>query len=80
MDGCRKSDSLRVSAQPPSKGAGAPGPAEGVERRGLAEGNLVEHHRGRTQRQEILPQARDPELTIRLPEYYACLVILTSAV
>jgi hypothetical protein len=33
--------------------------AEGVERRGLAKGNLVEYHRGRTQRRETLPQAHD---------------------
>ena len=59
MDGCRESDSPIVSTKPPNKGAGAPGPAEGVERRGLAKGNLVEHHRGRTQRRETLPQARD---------------------
>ena len=59
MEGCRASDSLRVSAKLPNKGAGAPGSAEGVERRGLAKGNLVEHHKGRTQCRETLPQARD---------------------
>ena len=59
MDGCRESDNPIVSAKPPNEGAGAPGPAEGVERRELAKGNLVEHHRGRTQRRETLPQAHD---------------------
>ena len=59
MDGWRESDSPIVSAKLPNKGAGAPGSAEGVERRGLAKGNLVEHHKGRTQRRETLPQARD---------------------
>ena len=59
MHGCRESDSPIVSAKLPNKGAGAPGPAEGVERRGLAKGNLVEHHRGRTQSRETLPQAHD---------------------
>ena len=38
MDGCRESDSPRVSAKPPNNGAGAPGRAEGVEKRGLAKG------------------------------------------
>jgi len=59
MHGCRESDSPRVSAKLPNKGAGAPGSAEGVERRGLAKGNLVEHHQGRTQGRETVPQARD---------------------
>ena len=59
MDGWRESDSPRVSAKLPNKGLGAPRLAEGVERRGLAKGNLVEHPKGRTQRRETLPQARD---------------------
>ncbi len=58
MDGWRESDSPIVSVKLPNKGAGAPGSAEGVERRGLAKGNLIEHHRGRTQRRETLSQAR----------------------
>jgi hypothetical protein len=59
MDGCRESDRPRVSTQLPHKGRGAPGRAEGVERRGLATGKLVEPHRGRTQRRETLSQAHD---------------------
>ena len=59
MDGCRESDRLIVSVKLPNNGAGAPGLAEGVERRGRAKGNLVEHHRGRTQGRETLPQACD---------------------
>jgi hypothetical protein len=35
-----KSDSLIVPEKLPNKGCGAPRPAEGVEGRGLAEGNL----------------------------------------
>jgi hypothetical protein len=54
-----KSDSPRVSEKPLHNGSGAPERAEGVERRGLAKGNLVEHHRGRTQGRETLPQAHD---------------------
>ena len=59
MHGCRESDSPIVSTKHPNNGRGAPGLAEGVERRGLAKGNLVEHRRGRTQSRETLPQAHD---------------------
>ena len=59
MHGCRASDSPRGSTKPSNNGSGAPELAEGVERRGLAKGNLVEHHRGRTQGRETLPQAHD---------------------
>ena len=59
MDGCRESDSPIVSMQPTNNGSSALELAEGVERRGLAKGNLVEYHRGRTQRRETLPQAHD---------------------
>lgn len=48
MDGRRESDSPVVSGKPPNKGCGAPQTAEGVERRGLAEGNLAEQNRVRT--------------------------------
>ena len=58
MDGCRESDSFIVPRKPSNKGRSM-GPAEEVEGRELATGNLVEHHRGRTQCQETLPQARD---------------------
>jgi hypothetical protein len=42
MHGCRESASPIVSTKLPNNGLGAPGLAEGVERRGLAKGNLVE--------------------------------------
>ena len=48
MHGCRESDSPIVSMKPSNKGSGAPELAEGVERRGLAKGNVVQHTRGRT--------------------------------
>ena len=59
MDGDRESDSPIVSAKLPNNGLGAPGLAEGVERRGLAKGNLVERHRGRPQSRGTLSQAHD---------------------
>jgi hypothetical protein len=59
MDGCRESDSPRVSTKPSHNGSGAPGLAEGVESRELAEGNLAERHRGRTQGRETLTQVSD---------------------
>lgn len=43
-----KSDRPRVSEKPSNTSGGAPGLAEGVERRGLAQGNLVAPPRGRT--------------------------------
>jgi hypothetical protein len=49
MHGCRESDSPIVWAKLPNNGLGAPGLAEGVERRGLAKGNAGEQTRGRTQ-------------------------------
>jgi len=59
MDGDRASDSPIVSTKPSNNGSGAPELAEGVERRGLATGNLVTHHRGRTQGRGTLSQAHD---------------------
>jgi hypothetical protein len=59
MYGCRESDSPIVSRKPSNKGSGAPELAEGVERRGLAKGNLVGFHRGRTQSRVTLSQAHD---------------------
>ncbi len=44
-----KSDSLIVPEKPPNKGCGAPRSAEGVEGRGLAEGNPIQQPRSRTQ-------------------------------
>ena len=57
MDGHRESDSPIVSAKLPNNGLGAPGLAEGVERRGLAKGNVVQHTRDRTQRR-VTPDTR----------------------
>ena len=59
MDGCRESDSPIVSTKLPTKGPGAPGLAEGVERRGLAKGNAGEQTRGRTQCRGTLSHALD---------------------
>jgi hypothetical protein len=54
MHGCRESDSPIVSVKLPNNGRSALGLAEGVERRGLAKGNVVQHTRGRTQ-SRVLP-------------------------
>ena len=54
MNGSRKSDSCVVPGKRPNKGSGAPRPAEGVEERRLAEGNLVQQNKSRTQCREIL--------------------------
>jgi hypothetical protein len=59
MHGCRESDSPIVSRKPSNNGSSALEVAEGVERKGLAKGNLVEYHRGWTQGRETLPQAHD---------------------
>jgi len=59
MDGCRESDGLIVSTKPSNNSSSALELAERVERRGLAKGNLVEYHRGRTQSRETLSQAHD---------------------
>jgi hypothetical protein len=49
MNGHGKSDSLIVLEKLPNKGDGAPSCAEGVEGRGLGEGNLIQGTRDRTQ-------------------------------
>jgi hypothetical protein len=59
MHECRESDSPIVSTKPSINGSSALELAEGVERRGLAKGNLVKHHRGRTLGRATLPQAHD---------------------
>jgi hypothetical protein len=53
MNGHGQSDSPIVSETLPNKRSGAPGRAEGVERRGLAKGNAAEQPRDRTQRRGI---------------------------
>ena len=73
MDGHRESDSPRVSAKPPNNGAGAPGRAEGVERRGLAKGNVVQHTRGRTQCR-VLPVT---DARLRTAGTFGCLRVST---
>jgi group II intron reverse transcriptase/maturase len=52
-----KSDSLIVPGKLPNKGCGALRPAEGVEGRGLAEGNLFQQTRSRTQSRRDLQHA-----------------------
>jgi group II intron reverse transcriptase/maturase len=56
MNGPRKSDGSMVSKKHPNKGTASPRPAEGVERRGPAEGNPRQRTRGRTQSRETLQQ------------------------
>ena len=48
MDGCRESDRFIVPRKPSNKGC-PEGPAEEVEGRERAKGNVVQHTRGRTQ-------------------------------
>jgi retron-type reverse transcriptase len=59
MNGRGESDSLIVSEKPPNKGGGVPQPAEGVERRRLAKGNLAEQTRVRAQDRRALQRALD---------------------
>ena len=54
MNGCGKSDSLIIPEKCPNKGSGYLQSAEGVEERRLAEGNLVQQNKSRTQGREIL--------------------------
>ena len=49
MNECRESDSLIVSEKPLNKICDNKHMAEEVEKRRLAEGNLVEQNKGRTQ-------------------------------
>ena len=58
MHGWRESDSLRVPTKPAHKGR-PQGPAEQGEGRRLAEGNVVERPRSRTQCRGLLSQAPD---------------------
>ena len=53
MDGCRESDRFGVPRKPSHKGR-PQGPAEKVEGRERAKGNVVQHTRGRTQ-SRVLP-------------------------
>jgi len=52
-----KSDSSILPEKLPNKASGAPRPAEEVEERGLAKGNLVQQNRVRTQWREALRRA-----------------------
>jgi hypothetical protein len=52
MHGCRESDRFIVPRKPSNKGC-SQGPAEKVEGRELAKGNVVQHTRGRTQRRGL---------------------------
>ena len=57
MNGRGKSDSSIVPRKLPNKGGGAPLTAEGVEGRGLAEGNLFQQPRFRAQSRSDLQNA-----------------------
>ena len=57
MNGRGKSDSPIVPGKLPNKGRGALRFAEGVEGRGLAEGNPIQQTRSRTQRRKDLQHA-----------------------
>ena len=54
--GCRESDSFIVPRKPSNKGC-PQGPAEKVEGRELAKGNVAEETRSRTQRRGLLSHA-----------------------
>ena len=56
VHGCRESDSFRVPRKPSNKSRPMR-PAEQVEGRELAKGNVAEHTRSRTQRRGLLSQA-----------------------
>jgi hypothetical protein len=72
-DGRGQSDSPIVSETPPNKRSGAPGRAEGVERRGLAKGNVAVHTRDRTQgRRTPVTGARS-----RTAGSFECLCVIT---
>ena len=58
-NGRGKSDRPVVPQKPSNKGAGAPVSAEGVEERGLAKGNSVQHTRDRAQDRVALNDALD---------------------
>jgi hypothetical protein len=57
VNGCRESDSLIVSGKPSNKIRDNKRMAEEVEKRRLAEGNLVGQNKGRTQGRVTLPRA-----------------------
>jgi len=56
MDGCRESDRFRVPKKPSNKGRPT-GPAEKVEGRERAKGNVAEYTRSRTQGRGLLSHA-----------------------
>ena len=56
VHGCRESDRFIVPRKPSNKG-GPRGPAEKVEGRELAKGNVAEQTRSRTQRRGLLSHA-----------------------
>jgi len=73
MYGCRESDSFVVPRKPSNKGRSM-GPAEKVEGRGLAKGNVVEQTRSRTQRRGLLSQALS---RVRTVGTFGCLRVTT---
>ena len=58
MHGCRESDRFRVPRKPSNKGCPKE-PAEEVEGRERAKGNVAQQSRGRTQRRGALSQVLD---------------------
>ena len=73
MYGCRESDSFVVPRKPSNKGRSM-GPAEKVEGRELAKGNVVEQTRSRTQRRGLLSQALS---RVRTVGTFGCLRVTT---
>ena len=73
MHGCRESDSFIVPRKPSNKGRPM-GPAEKVEGRELAKGNVAEQTRGRTQRRGLLSQ--EPSC-VRAVGTFGCLRVIT---
>ena len=71
---CRESDSFRVPTKPSNKGRPM-GPAEKVEGRELAKGNVAEQTRSRTQRRGLLSHALS---RVRTVDAFGCLPFVVS--
>ena len=73
MHGCREADSCIVPRKPSNNGRPL-GPAEKVEGRELAKGNVAEHTRSRTQRRGLLSHALS---RVRTGGTFGCLHVIT---
>jgi hypothetical protein len=73
MDGCRESDRFLVPRKPSNTGR-PEGPAEEVEGRERAKGNVVQHTRGRTQRRVLPVTGAQP----RTAGTFGCLRVITQ--